>query len=69
MKTYTIDIEMFDTPVEAGPCGWRFQSVQMEQRKVVGYRAAVEVAKTEAAVGKLGRCVVLRDAGGRGREF
>lgn len=69
MKTYQLDIETFDTPVAKTPTGYDFQNHNIERRQITGYRAAVTQAKAEAAKGKAGRVVILRDAAGKGRKY
>jgi hypothetical protein len=67
-KTYQLDIETF-TPAFRANGKAALTDCRMESRQITGYRAAVAEAKAEAAKGKLGRCVILRDASGKGRKF
>lgn len=69
MKTYQLDIETFDTPVASTPTGYDFKNHAIEHRQIVGFRAAVAQAKAEAAKGKAGRVVIMRDATGKGRKY
>jgi hypothetical protein len=59
-QTYRIDVETFDTPAQRKGEGFDIQNHETTSTEVVGYRAARETAKTEAAKGKAGRVVILR---------
>ena len=67
MKTYAIDIETF-TPGLAPNGDIRLTDCRLVAVTVTGWHAARKRARVELAKGKLGRCVILRDATGKGRR-
>lgn len=67
-QTYQLDIETF-TPATRDNGDAVVLDCQIESRKITGYRAAIAEAKAEAAKGKLGLYVILRDASGKGLAY